>query len=100
VGDAIRLNGISFSIDDTNDLVAKARTDAVKKAMDQARQLANGAGVKLGAVRSIDEVNDTPIADHLQYSGADEVRAAASAPVEAGSQDVTLDVKVVVEIAQ
>jgi uncharacterized protein YggE len=100
VGDAIRLNGISFAIDDTNALVAKARTDAVKKAMDQARQLARGAGVTLGDVRSIDEVNEQPPLEALNYASDQAVRAAASAPVEAGSQDVTLDVKVVVEIAQ
>jgi uncharacterized protein YggE len=100
VGDAIRLNGISFSIDDTNALVAQARTDAVKKAMDQARQLAAGAGVRLGDVRTIEEVSERPVLGPVNYASDQAVRAAASAPVEAGSQDVTLDVKVVVEIAQ
>jgi len=100
VGDAIRLNGISFSIDDTNALVAQARTDAVKKAMGQARQLATGAGVKLGAVRTIEEVSERPVLGPVNYATDQAARAAASAPVEAGSQDVTLDVKVVVEIAQ
>jgi hypothetical protein len=100
VGDAIRLNGISFSIDDTNALVAEARTDAVKQAMDQARQLADGAKVKLGAVRSIDEVNAQPPLPVVNYATDQAVRAAVSAPVEAGSQDVTFDVKVVVAIAQ
>jgi uncharacterized protein len=101
VGDAVRLNGISFSIDDTNALVAKARTDAVKKAMAQARQLADGADVRLGDVRSIDETNPQPIDGRLNYAAGDAgLQRAVSAPIEAGSQDVTLDVKVVVEIAQ
>jgi len=100
VGDAIRLNGISFAIDDTAALVAEARTNAVKQAMDQARQLADGAGVKLGDVRSIAEVNQQPPLPVLNYASDQAVRAAASAPVEAGSQDVTFDVKVVVAISQ
>jgi uncharacterized protein len=100
VGDAIRLNGIAFSIDDTNALVAEARTAAVKQAMEQARQLADGADVKLGDVRSIDEVNARPPLPVVNYATDQAVRAAASAPVEAGSQDVTFDVKVVVAIAQ
>jgi uncharacterized protein len=103
VGDAVRLQGISFSIDDTNDLIARARTDAVKKAMAQAKQLAEGAGVRLGDVRSIDETNDDEqrrlLGVEQSFSGG-AVRNAVSAPVEAGSRDVTLDVKVVVEIAQ
>jgi uncharacterized protein YggE len=100
VGDAIRLNGISFSIDDTNALVAQARTRAVEQAMDQARQLADGAGVKLGDVRSIAEVNAQAPLPLLNYASDQAVRAAASAPVEAGSQDVTFDVKVVVALSQ
>jgi uncharacterized protein YggE len=98
VGDAVRLNGISFSIDDTNALVAQARTDAVKKAMAQARQLADGAGVRLGDVRSIDETSQD--VGHPVTYAQDAAMKQLSAPVEAGSQDVTLDVKVVVEIAQ
>jgi uncharacterized protein YggE len=98
VGDAIRLNGISFSIDDTSALIARARADAVKQAMAQAHQLADAAGVRLGAVRTIDETaQNTP--QPLNYAGADAMRAAQSAPIERGSQDVTLDVKVVVAIA-
>jgi uncharacterized protein YggE len=103
VGDAVRLQGISFSIDDTNDLIARARTDAVKKAMAQAKQLADGAGVELGDVRSIDETNDEEqrhlLEEDLAFA-ADSAHRVASAPVEAGSRDVVLDVKVVVEIEQ
>jgi uncharacterized protein len=100
VGNAVRLNGISFSIEDTNDLVARARQDAVKKAMEQAEQLADGADVRLGKIRSIDETTDA-VFEHgqLTYRAADSAEA-LQAPIEAGSQDVTLDVKVSVEIEQ
>jgi enoyl-CoA hydratase len=54
-GDAIRLHGVWFSIEDTNALVAAARADAVKQARDQAKQLADAAGVGLGDVLSIEE---------------------------------------------
>jgi uncharacterized protein YggE len=95
VGDAVRLNGIAFSIDDTSKLVAAARADAVKQAMAQAEQLADAADVRLGAVRTIDE---TPIETSPPVAYAADRAALSSAPIERGSQDVTLDVKLVVEI--
>src|SRR4051812_31829293 len=99
VGDAVRLNGIAFSIDDTSKLVAQARAEAVTQAMDQARQLAGAAHVKVGAIRTIDESPiDTSPPVTLNGFAAD--HAVASAPIERGSQDVTLDVKVVVAIDQ
>jgi uncharacterized protein YggE len=98
VGNAIRMNGIAFSIDDTSELVAEARADAVKRAMAQAKQLADAAGVTLGDIVSIDETG-REMPRVLEYA-ADEAAIRASAPIEPGSQDVTLDVRVVFEIAR
>ena len=51
----VRLQGVSFSIDNTSALVAKARADAIKDALAQGKQLAGAAGVTLGAIRTIDD---------------------------------------------
>ncbi len=98
-GNDIRLQGISFSIDDTSALVAQARTKAVKDALAQAHQLADAAGVKVGAIRSIDDTNSQVITP-TPYATFGAARAAAdSVPVQAGTQKLSVDVSVVVDIA-
>lgn len=101
VGDAVRFNGVSFSIDDDTNLMAVARTDAVEKAADQAEQLAEAAGVELGDLRSIDETGSA-VPTPLYYSGfSEEARSAAdSVPIEGGTQEVTVEVVLVYDIAQ
>ena len=101
VGDAVRLNGVSFSIDDTTALLAEARADAVKQAADQAAQLAEAAGVELGELRAIDETggtSPTPL-----YYGAESLRAAdqsVAVPIEEGTQELTVSVVLVYDIAR
>ena len=103
-GDAIRMNGVYFSIEDTTALYAEARKEAVARAKSQAQQLADAAGVTLGKVRIINEYGDQG-GFNQQYYAADALRAAtttsgaAPVPFEAGSQDVALSVTVVFEIA-
>jgi uncharacterized protein YggE len=92
-GDDIRVQGVMLSIEDTSDLVARARADAVRQARRQAGQLARAADVDLGPVRRITE----------RRSGRPELFAqarlaadgAASAPIEPGTQELTVDVTVV-----
>lgn len=101
VGDAVRFHGVSFSIEDTTDLLAEARTDAVERAADQAQQLADAAGVELGDLRAIDDTGGS--APPPTYYGADAeaaLRAPDSVPIQEGTQEVTLEVVVVYDIAQ
>ena len=97
-GDAVRVQQISFSIDDDSALRATARADAVRQAQAQAGQLAEAAGVSLGAIRSITEI---PGSGGVPYPAAFDTGAAASAavPIEAGSQELQVSVQVVYEIA-
>jgi uncharacterized protein len=97
-GDSVRVQQLSFSIDDDSALLAGARAEAVKRAKAQAQQLADAAGVSLGAVRSITESGSeqqppTP----LQRSDA--AGAAASVPVQPGTQKLQLTVEMVYDIA-
>ena len=58
-GDAVRVQQLEFSVADDSAPRARARADAVRQAQEQARQLAEAAGVTLGAVRSITELPPT-----------------------------------------
>jgi uncharacterized protein YggE len=95
-GDAIRVQTIDFSIADESAARAEARADAVRRALAQARQLADAAGVGLGPVRSIVELaGERP---PMPYAAAAD-RAALAVPVQPGTQELAVTVEVVHEIA-
>jgi uncharacterized protein YggE len=96
-GDATRLDGLQFAIDDTSDLYASARMDAVRRARAQARQLARAAGVDLGRVRSIGEASIDG-GDPIPYRSSLDDEAAAAVPLEPGTQKLRLQVTVVYDI--
>jgi uncharacterized protein YggE len=94
VGDDINVQSITFSIDDDSALLAAARTKATKRARAQAEQLASGAGVEVGDVRSItEESSTTPL-----RSAADAAGQAASTPVMPGSETLSVQATVVFTI--
>ena len=98
VGNAVRIEQISFSVGDDTALRAQARTQAVAQAKAQAGQLAQAAGVSLGAVRSLTEVVDggSPVTyDMKAAAGA----SAASVPVQPGQQEITVAVDLVYDIS-
>lgn len=92
-GDAGRLQGVSFSIDDAGPLKEQARKDAVTQARRQAEQVAAAAGVRLGALRSVREVNqDTPVyglSPTAALGGAAQ-SAPAPTPVQPGTEELTV----------
>lgn len=97
-GDATVVNGLSFSIEDNAELLQMARTAAWNDAEAKARQLAQLAGVELGAAVSITESisYDTPPIYYDRPSAA--VGEGAVTPIESGSQDVTVVVSVLFTI--
>jgi len=96
VGDDIRIDGVWFSIEDTGELVKQARADAVRKAGEQAQQLADAAGVGLGAIETIEEAS-SPV--YPTAEAADAGRASSPAPIEPGTQELSVSVTVVYRIA-
>lgn len=101
VGNDVRMQGVMLSIDNTSALVAKARADAVKDAIAQGHQLADAAGVKLGAIRTIDDTAaNTPQPLNFYGDAAHRALAQAAVPIQAGTQNLTVDVQVVFDIAQ
>lgn len=96
-GEDVRLQGVTFSIDNTSALVAKARGDAVKDAVAQAKQLAAAAGVTLGPIRTIDDTG-TNLPSPVYYDAGGASRASAEVPIQPGSQQLSVDVTVVFDI--
>lgn len=98
-GDAVRVQQLSFSIDDDSALRATARANAVTQAQAQVQQMADAAGVALGPIHTITE---SPTSTPIAYPAAASLDAAAGAavPIEAGSQELRVVVQVAYEIAQ
>jgi uncharacterized protein YggE len=97
VGNAVRVQHISFSVDDDSALRAQARSEAVTQAKAQAAQLAKAAGVTLGRIRSITEQVDPgyPIGYDMRSAAG----AAESAPLQAGQQELSVSVDLVYDIS-
>jgi uncharacterized protein YggE len=94
-GDNIRLQGISFSIDDDSKLLAAARAKATKRARAQAEQLASGADVEVGDVQSISEASGS---SPIMYTTGDAAAKAAETPIQPGSQTLSVSATVVFTI--
>jgi len=96
-GDATRINGVSYSIEDDSALVRGARERAFNDAKDRAEQYAQLSGLHLGQVISISEVaGETPPSP----VGMPMPRAMAAAPpVEPGQQTVSFTVTAVWELS-
>lgn len=94
-GNGVRLGDLRLKIGDVDALLAEARDDAVAEAEDKAQQYADATGSELGSVISVREVSKPPrIEAELAYrTSADE--AAASVPIRAGSEQLTVKVAVV-----
>ncbi len=89
---ANQIFGISFRIADPEKLLDQARAKAVADALRKAKQLANEAGIKLGAVKSILEGDVAyPNPQPMAYTGRAMMMAAApTMPVAAGEQELTV----------
>ena len=101
-GNAVRLNGVSLSLDDDSALLVTARDRAFQQAKAKAQQYAQLAGVTLGAVVSID---DSVVGGNQPYYGRQAIQFASAAgasfdaaPIQGGSQEVAVSVSVVYAI--
>lgn len=82
---------IAFANDDPSEAVARARTDAMKDAMERARTLAGAAGVELGSLLEISESFNQPSPRPIQQTMR--MEAAESVPVEGGENTYTVTVQ-------
>ncbi|MDE2900997.1 MAG: SIMPL domain-containing protein, partial [Chloroflexota bacterium] len=97
-GDAVRVNGISFRIEDTTELAKEAREMAVADALARAGELASYSGVVLGRMVFLSEVSaPSPVfAERALASLAAD--ASVSTPVSPGEQEVRVTVLAVFDI--
>lgn len=94
-GDAGRINGIDFSIEDPGAYTTQLREDAVNSALENAQHFATLTGVTLGKLVYVTEVSDTPIVQGIAESRAFAMAAPAAAAtgISGGSLDLTLTVR-------
>ncbi len=89
------MNGVSFSIEDPAPLLAPLRELAVADAQAKARVLAAAADCELGPVVTIVEGGGgaMPV-----FKGGAGMRMAMAAPIEAGTEVLTLQITVTYEL--
>jgi uncharacterized protein len=98
-GNATRINGVSFDIEDNERLLKQARDAAFANAKAKAEQYARLAGRELGEVSSISESQSGSPMPMPYYGGAEDAAVAkSSVPIEAGTQQVSIDSTVVWEL--
>ncbi len=99
---ANQVGQLSFSIDNPEKLQAVAREQAIGKARAKAESLARAAGIRLGKIRTFSENTNSPTPYPIMYGrdmmlGTSEYKATPP-PVEAGSQEVVVNVSLSFEI--
>jgi len=96
-GDFVRVNNITFSVDDPILYYDQARQKAVADAQDKAKSLAELAGVKLGNVVYITESNSSPVIPPI-YAVADKAAGSQATSISPGETDIIIDVQIVYAI--
>jgi len=93
-----QISGVSFTVDDPDKFMNEARADAYARAKAKAEFMAKSAGVGLGRVININEYG-SPIVynsyEKMGLGGAGMIAApSAVAPVEPGSEQLTIQVNI------
>jgi uncharacterized protein YggE len=96
-GDFVRVNGISFTVDDPDQYLDEAREKAVANAREHADTLARAAGVSVGGVRSISESSGGYYPPEPRYA-LEAADSGGSTSIAAGEQELTMSVSVVFDI--
>ncbi len=90
------INGIQFDVADRTAALSEARRSALANAGEQARELAQAAGLSLGDIQQINtSVAGSPIPFYAAGMGGRGAADVASVPVNPGQLVVTVDVNVV-----
>ena len=93
-GDQVVVSGVFFGLEDNQELLEEARAAAWSDAQSKATQLADLAGVELGAVTTVREFLQT----FQQDFGFDELRSFATAQFATPIQPGQLDMSVILEV--
>jgi uncharacterized protein YggE len=98
-GNLVRVNGISFSVDNPEPLKVQARELAVQQALEKAQELATLAGVGLGQLVFISESSSTPIYNEVEARGDFAMASSfAATPISSGESQIRVTVQAVFAI--
>jgi hypothetical protein len=92
-GDLVRMDGVSFSVDQPDQYYSQARQLAMNDATAKASQLAQLAGVALGKATYISESSSGSILYPEVFNSAG-AALSATTPINPGQTDITVDVQV------
>jgi uncharacterized protein YggE len=94
-----QIDGLSFDIAKKDELLNEARKKALADARAKADLYAEAAGVKLGRLRELSEQTGSGYPPPRPMTMRMEAKAAADVPVEAGEQEISVNVTATWEIA-
>ena len=98
-GDYIRINSISFTVDDPSEYQVEAREKAMADAEAKAKQLAEAGGVRLGVPTYINESGGyVPVPREYAVKAFAEVAPMAATPISPGEMEISISVQVVYSI--
>lgn len=101
-GDVIRVDDISFAVDDPTPYYRAAREDAMDDARSKAEQLANAAGVTLGSPTYVSESSYVSYFPQMAMEAAMPAPAAEvpETPISAGEMEIRTSVQVAYSILE
>lgn len=97
-GNFVRVNNVSFGVDEPEQYLDEARRLAVEDARARAKQLVELAGAELGDVRSISEGFGGGVPAPAFLARADSAGGGQASPLSPGQQEITLTVNVTFDI--
>jgi uncharacterized protein YggE len=94
------ISSIQFDVADKTEALKKARSEAVKDAKQQAQELADAAGVKLGDIQTISFYDNipAPITDAYGKGGGGGAAVEAAVPIQPGQMTLTVNVSMSYQI--
>lgn len=95
-GDATRINGINFGVEDTKPFMVELREDAVKDVIEKATQFASLTGVSVGQLIFISEIGASAPAPQ-NFGGERAFALAAAAPPSTSISGGELELRLVVQ---
>ena len=97
-GDLIRINNVSFDINDATQFNDAARKLAIANAKAKAQQIASESGVKLGKITYITESISYPGPIYRTFAAADSAAPMPVTSINPGQLDITSNVQIVYSI--
>ena len=98
-GETVRINGVRFTVENTEPYMVGLRKLAVENAVSKAQQLAELAGVRLGQIQSISESSGPDyVRNYPEPSFGARAMAMPSTPISPGELEISLSIHVSFDI--